>query len=95
MVERFGARLRRLDEDRQIFARLLLADEIGQRLGPQRGFERIFFARSGVTRRSVGLLGHLSSHRPQRFADQHVDRRRLAQIVARRAPPLRPPGLGE
>ena len=36
MVQRLAARLGGLDEDGKIFARLLLADEIGQPLGAQR-----------------------------------------------------------
>ena len=37
MVERLAALARGLDEDRQILSRLLLPDEFGQRLRPQRG----------------------------------------------------------
>ena len=39
MVERIAARLRRLDEDPQIFPRRLLPDKLVERLGAQRGVE--------------------------------------------------------
>ena len=41
MVERLGPPSRRLDEDVEVGARLLLADELRQPLRPQRGFRRI------------------------------------------------------
>ena len=40
VVERFAAVARRLDEDAEVGARLLLADELGERLRTQRGFRR-------------------------------------------------------
>ena len=47
VIERFLARARRLDEDREIFARLLLADEFGKFLRPQRGLRRVLVAALG------------------------------------------------
>ena len=47
MVERFVARPRRLDEHRKIGARLLLADELGQPLRPQRRLGGVLFAALG------------------------------------------------
>ena len=66
MVERLFARPRRLDEDREIFARLLLADEFGQHLGPQRGFERVLLgalaARQGGRHVRTAALAIQTSH---------------------------------
>ena len=44
MVERFLAPACRLDEDRQIFSRLLLTDKFGKLLRTQRGFRGVFVA---------------------------------------------------
>ncbi len=56
MVQRFAPRLGRLDEDFEILARLLLADEIGQRLGAQRGFQLSSSVRSGVVMRASSFV---------------------------------------
>ena len=56
VIERFVARPRRLDEHREIGARLLLADEFGQPLRPQRRLGDVLFAAFGVTRRRGGVL---------------------------------------
>jgi hypothetical protein len=42
VVHRFGAPLGGLDEDFELAADLLLADVIGQPLGPQRALQRVF-----------------------------------------------------
>ena len=47
MVERFVARARGLDEDAQVGARLLLADELGEPLRPQRRFRDVVLAALG------------------------------------------------
>ena len=47
VVERLVARARRLDEHRQIGARLLLADELGEPLRPQRGLGGVLLAALG------------------------------------------------
>ena len=47
VIQRLAALARRLDEDREILARLLLADEVGQRLRTQRGVADIVAAALG------------------------------------------------
>ena len=47
VIERLVPRPRRLDEDRKVGARLLLADEFGQPLRPQRGLGGVFLAALG------------------------------------------------
>ncbi len=47
MIERFAARLGGLDEDRQILARLLLADEFGKPFGTQARFQLVLLASLG------------------------------------------------
>ena len=44
MIERFAARARGLDENRQVGASLLLADELGEALRAQLQFRRVLFA---------------------------------------------------
>ena len=44
MVQRLAAAARRLDEDPEIGARLLLADELGEPLRPQRRLGGVFLA---------------------------------------------------
>ena len=48
VVERLAAALRRRDEDAEVRARLLLADEFGQPLRPQRGLGGVFLAMLGA-----------------------------------------------
>jgi hypothetical protein len=52
MVHRFGAPLGGLDEDFELAADLLLADVIGQPLGPQRALQRVFLRSIPCPRRS-------------------------------------------
>ena len=47
MIERFAARFGGLDEDRQILARLLLADEFGEPFGTQARLQLVLFAAFG------------------------------------------------
>jgi hypothetical protein len=47
VIERLVARARRLDEHREVGARLLLADELGQPLRPQRSLGDVLFAAFG------------------------------------------------
>ncbi len=55
MVERFAPDLRRIDEDLEVLARGLLADEIGERLGPEgRVVLRALFGRD----EAAGGFGH-------------------------------------
>ena len=54
VVERVAARLRRLDEHAQICARLLLANELGERARPDRRLEGVRF----VLRRADEAFGH-------------------------------------
>ncbi|MEY9591396.1 hypothetical protein ABIA06_003687 [Bradyrhizobium yuanmingense] len=56
VVQRLAALARRFDEDREILARLRLADEVGQRLRPQRGVADIIAAALG--RDHAGGSGH-------------------------------------
>ena len=70
VVERLAARLRRLDEDREIVARLRLTDEFGETLGTQRGFEIVVLAPFGRDKTVGGLVrvglalghGHGATH---------------------------------
>ena len=61
VIERFVARPRRLDEDRQVRARLLLADELGQPLRPQRGVRGVLLAALG-RRRGGGAVVVTAAH---------------------------------
>ena len=75
VVERLAARLGGGDEDLQVLADLLLADEIVERLRTQRQLGRILLGALGVTsvRRSVGRLVHrASSCRPARITASSV-----------------------
>ena len=63
----------------QVLARLLLADEIGQPLGPQRGFQRVVFLAFG---RDDAVALRSSRHALQRFTDQRAGFGVLAQIAA-------------
>ena len=78
MVERLLARARRLDEHREVGARLLLPDEFGEPLRAQRGFRGSSSRRSGVTRRRGGVLTSM----PRRYLfgsnSPMVDDRRAA-----------------
>ncbi len=65
MVERLATVARRLDEDRQILARLLLADEFVQHLGAQRGFEAVLLGPLGRDK-TVGC-GGLACHQSSAF----------------------------
>ncbi len=56
VVQRLAALARRLDEDREVLARLRLADEFGQRLRAQRGVADIIGAALG--RDDAGRRGH-------------------------------------
>ena len=55
MIERLAARFRRLDEHAQILARRLLADELVERLGAQRGVDIVGLARG---REQAVVLAH-------------------------------------
>ena len=67
MVERLAAFARRLDEDRQIGARLRLADEFRQQLRAQRGVADIVGAALG--RDDAGGRGHFAnSFSPSRIS---------------------------
>ena len=59
MVQRLAALARGLDEDREIGARLRLADEFGQQLRAQRGVADIVAAALG--RDDAGGSGHAAS----------------------------------
>src|SRR6185437_960895 len=59
MVERLTALARRLDEDRKVGARLLLANEIRQRLRTQRGIADIVGASLGGDK--AGGIRHLET----------------------------------
>ena len=56
VVERLVARPRRLDEDREIGARLLLADELGKPLRAQRALGRVLVAALGRSTRRRGVV---------------------------------------
>ena len=47
MVERLAARFGRIDEDAEVFARALLADEFVEGLGAQRGVDVLGLAFGG------------------------------------------------
>ena len=73
VIERLAAALRRRDEDPEVGPRLLLADEFGEPLRPQRGFGRVFLAvlrgdEAGRRRRNLGGLHLASSLRPSRIS---------------------------
>jgi hypothetical protein len=53
VIERFLAGARRLDEDLEIGARLVLADEVGEPLRPQRDIG-VFAARFGSNEARIG-----------------------------------------
>ena len=59
VIQRLAALARRLDEDREVLARLLLADEVGQRLRAQRGVADIVAAALG--RDHAGGRAHFAS----------------------------------
>ena len=58
MVERLVARARGLDEDAQIGARLLLADELAEPLRPQRGLRDVLVAALG-RHQAAGRRAHV------------------------------------
>ena len=91
VVERFLARARRLDEDREISARLLLADEFGEPLRPQRGV-RVIVARFGGDEAARGGAHRASSLSPWRIKLRGLGA--LARIARRRPRSRRPPAAG-
>jgi hypothetical protein len=67
MVQRLAALPRRLDEDREILARLRLPDELRQQLRAQRGVADVVAAALG--RHDSGGRGHFaSSFKPNRIS---------------------------
>jgi hypothetical protein len=69
MVERFAAALGRVDEDPQILARRLLADELVEALRAQRG-SASSLVRSGVVMRAGSVAIQASSLRAPRCHGQ-------------------------
>src|SRR5882672_10138767 len=72
VIERLAPRARRLDEDAEVLARLLLADELAQPLRAQRGFGDVLVAALGADQ-AAGRRAHLvnslaSSLRPRRIS---------------------------
>ena len=61
MVERLAARAGGVDEDAEVLARALLADELVERLGPKRGVGILDLALGGGD--SGGISGHERSGR--------------------------------
>ncbi len=66
MIQRIAARPRGLDEDAEILPHRLLADEIRQALGPDRGFGGVFAGGGGADHAAFGHA--LSSFRPARIS---------------------------
>src|SRR5581483_2224764 len=59
VVERLGPRARRLDEDLELLAHLLLADVVGELRRAQRALELLLLGGYGLCRReAIGLDGH-------------------------------------
>ncbi len=85
VIERFVARPCRLDEDRKIGARLLLADELGQPLRPQRGLgQRPPRGARRVTRRRGGVLkAQVPRSRLYLFGMQFADADRFRAVASR------------
>ena len=93
VVERLAARCGGLDEDGRLLAQLLLADEVGERLRPQRRSSRPPRPLGGVTRR-VASSARSSRQLLQAGADHRVDRRVRTEALRRPARRRRRPRRG-
>src|SRR5690606_39264313 len=70
VIQRLAARLRGLDEDLQVFARLLLADEIAEMLRPQMALEFVAFGLAAGDQASVAAGGF--AHRASSFSPARI-----------------------
>ena len=92
VVERLAAAARRLDEDLELAAHLLLADVLGERAGPQRALELLLLRRDGPRGdHAIGFYAHslILPDRQNRLRTGIPPRSRASRPSASRCSPIR------